>query len=260
MMHHQICRIALTGMIMLLIGFPLRHGHATEWVDSYDRLLNKYVSNDGVRYRLWKGNASDLIALENVVNAIGIHEINGAAQQEKLAFYLNAYNAWILYHILQDYPTGGPGGGGFFGRNRFFKSRSIVVAGEKLSFQRLENQRIRSVFREPRIHFALNCDSTSCPPLLNRAFQAESLNEDLDSLTRAFLNHNPNGVQLDHQNQIVYLSKLFDWFEDDFSLEQGGDTRSFINSFRNSAIPTNYKIKYLKYDWSLNSMKPEEGR
>ena len=221
------------------------------WMVSYDELLKKYVTPDGVKYQEWKENLSDLHELQQVVQIIGRSALETYSKQEKLAFYLNAYNAWILFHIIQDYPTKGPGGGGLWGRNRFFKKKHILVAGKKMSFAYLENTIIRKQFKEPLIHFGLNCASRSCPPLHPKVFTGDSVKQTLDSLARSFLNNNSHGLQMDHENKVVKVSKIFDWFEKDF--KDSGGIRSFLNGYR--AIPSHYKIKFQSYDWSLNRVE-----
>ena len=221
------------------------------WVASYDALLNKYVKPDGVRYGPWKKSNEDRGALRKVITEIGSQSLKGMSKNEKLAFYLNAYNAWILHRILQDYPTDGPGGGGLIGRNRFFKSKNVRVAGSKTSFHALENDVIRPEFNEPRIHFALNCASASCPPLHRRAFRAVGLNETLDRLTREFINQNSKGVRVMKGGREVAVSKIFDWYEDDF--DKG--TLSYINRYRREELSTDVKLTFQDYDWSLNESK-----
>lgn len=221
------------------------------WVESYDGLLKKYVTPEGVKYHEWKKNLSDLQQIRQVVLNIGRTKLEKYSKEEELAFYLNAYNAWILFHILQDYPTKGPGGGGFWGRNRFFKKKHILVAGKKMSFAHLENSIIRIQFKEPLIHFGLNCASRSCPPLHHKAFAGDSVMQTLDELARSFLNKNNYGVDVDHEKKVVHVSKIFDWFEKDFN--ESGGIRSFLGLYGN--IPSHYKIKFQSYDWSLNRVK-----
>jgi hypothetical protein len=221
------------------------------WIDDYEALLQKYVTPKGVRYKAWHRSKTDIAALDKVIAAIAVQSLAKLDREERLAFYLNAYNAWILHRILQDYPTNGPGGGGFFGRNRFFKSNVLKVAGSKTSFSDLENEIIRPKFAEPRIHFALNCASKSCPPLHTLAFRKETLDATLTALTTAFVNENPNGVKLVDGGKKVQLSKIFDWYEDDFN----GGQITYINRFRKSKISGAAKVEFQDYSWNLNEAR-----
>ncbi|MEZ5299433.1 MAG: DUF547 domain-containing protein [Verrucomicrobiales bacterium] len=241
---------ALAALACMAVA-PHAAAQDPSWQDLYDGLLKKYVTDSGVKYKAWHADAADRKSLGGVVWAIGRESLAGKSRDEKLAFYLNAYNAWILHEILSDYPTGGPGGGGFFGRNKFFKSREIKVAGKATTFHDLENEIIRPAFHEPRIHFALNCASASCPPLRAAAFRADTLDATLDQLTRAFVSENASGVAVEGGDAEV--SKIFDWYEDDF--EGAGGVRAFINKYRRSPLPADADIDFQDYDWSLNAAK-----
>ena len=222
---------------------------ASAWESSYDTLLQKYVKGAGVDYASWHKNAADRKALSDVTGAIASESLSGKSKDEKLAFYLNAYNAYILDKIFDEYPTEGPGGGGFFGRNKVFKSLKFTVAGKTTNFSALENDIIRPVFNEPRIHFALNCASDSCPPLHDKAFTAENLDATLTLLTKNFVNNDPDGVKV--EGGTAYISKIFDWYADDF--KAAGGARSYINKYRTSPIPA--KVKFQEYKWTLNAAK-----
>jgi hypothetical protein len=226
------------------------------WVDSYNRLLSDYVSEGGVDYKTWHSRAEDVKALDEVRKGVAAEKLEGKSEDEKLAFYLNAYNALILYRILDSYPTKGPGGGGFLGRNRFFKAKNLMVAGKKTSFHLLENETIRPTFKEPRIHFALNCASKSCPPLHLKAFDAETLDATLDQLARAFLNGNEQGLKLSSNGKLVNVSKIFDWYEDDFTTD--GRLLVFINGYRDEKIEGDPNVRFQTYSWKLNQAGPQE--
>lgn len=221
------------------------------WVDDYDMLLGKYVTPRGVKYKSWHASSADRRALKKVITRISKEKLSGKSRDEQLAFYLNAYNAWILHRILQDYPTDGPGGGGFFGRRKFFGSENITVAGKKTSFSLLENKIIRPRFKEPRTHFALNCASASCPPLNTRAFRGETLDETLDALTRNFINKNRKGVIAKNGGKKLEVSKIFDWYQEDFR----GGTVTYLNKYRTKKLPKNAKVSFQKYHWTLNETR-----
>jgi hypothetical protein len=216
------------------------------WVADYGRLLDKYATPSGVKYAEWKNNAADMQTLRGVVVAIGSANVSGLGQKEQLAFYLNAYNAWILHEALGKYPTKSVKDTLF----TFFTSKRIKVAGQQTSFKRLEDDIIRAKFDEPRIHVALNCASESCPPLLSEPFRAEKLDEQLEKLARGFVNSN-RGVNVSGNGKTAELSEIFDWYKDDFK----GGVVEFINKRRSKPLPPDVKISYQKYDWSLNEAR-----
>ena len=214
------------------------------WVEDYESLLRKYVSGSGVRYQAWKAQPADVAKLRGVTGAIGRQSVRGMSRNDQLAFYLNAYNAWILQVALEKYPVKSLKKSEW----RFFKKDRIVVAGKKMSFDDLEHGLIRPRFAEARVHFALNCAARSCPPLHGKAFRGKTLDRTLDSLTRTHLHH-WRGVS--ESKGKVYVSKLFDWFEKDF-VQSGGSVRGFIEKYRK--LPRDVD-GYLDYDWSLNEAR-----
>jgi hypothetical protein len=220
---------------------------ADNWTDTYDRLLKKYVSGGGVKYAAWKTSAGDLKDIQSVVDGIASANIGSMARNEQLAFYINAYNAWILHEALDKYPTKSVKDTFF----TFFTGKRIKVAGEQTSFNALEKETIRSKFSEPRVHFALNCASQSCPPLSTDAFRGSNLEAQLEKLSRNFVN-TPKGVTYQDGAKTVELSKIFDWYKDDF--KEGGPI-AFINKRRSKPVPNDVKISYQDYNWGLNEVK-----
>ena len=220
---------------------------SASWEETYDALLQKYVQGAGVDYAGWHKNGADRKALTGITGAIAAENLSGKSKDEKLAFYINAYNANILDKILDEYPTDGPGGGGYFGRNKFFKKLDFQVAGKTTNFSALENEIIRPTFNEPRIHFAINCASDSCPKLHDRAFTAENLDGLLTELTKHFVNDDPDGVTV--KGGTAYISKIFDWYAEDF--KAAGGAKSYINQYRDTPITGD--VKFQSYKWTLNA-------
>lgn len=218
------------------------------WVAEYGRLLGKYATPNGVRYAAWKSNAADVQALDSIVNAIAAQNVSGMPQKEQLAFYLNAYNAWIIHEVLEKYPTKSIKDTLF----TFFTGKRIKVAGEEMSFNRLEKDIIIPRFKEPRIHVALNCASQSCPPLLGETFRADKLDGQLERLAKGFVNSD-RGVRVAGDNKSAALSKIFDWYKDDFAA--GGGAVGFVNKRRTPPLPDGVKITYQDYDWALNDAR-----
>ncbi len=221
---------------------------ADNWTENYAGLLRKYVTSSGVKYAAWKGNAADLQGLQTVVDAIANENFSAMSKPEQLAFYLNAYNAWILHEALGKYPTKSVKDLAF----TFFTGKRIKVAGQQTSFQALEKETIRSKFKEPRVHFALNCASRSCPPLGTEPFRGDKLDAQFEKLARPFVNSD-RGVRVGSDNKSAALSKIFDWYKDDFKAD--GGALSFINKRRATPLPNDNKISYQDYDWSLNEAK-----
>jgi len=216
------------------------------WQSDFSSLLAKYAKPSGVNYNGWAKNSGDLEKLQGVVNAIAGGEPTGSSD-DKLAWYLNAYNAWILHLFLEDHPKSNTNA---LKRNAFFGKDNIVVAGEEMSLNRLEHEIIRPTFKEARVHFALNCAAASCPPLRSEAYTGAQLDQQLQEQADAFINDNPAGVQLD--GKTAKVSEIFKWFSEDFD---NGDIKGYINKFRDEKLGDKVKIGYLNYDWSRNEAK-----
>jgi hypothetical protein len=238
---------ALTLVLWLLLYSPMFGTEA--WEATYTRLLQKYVRTSGVQYSVWKQNSADVQALKEIINQIGT---NGPSSQERdaqLAYYINAYNALVLWGVLDHYPIRSVRDiAPFYG---FFWSNNITVAGKKTSLYALERRLLIPRFQEPRIHFAINCASRSCPPLRSEAYTASRLDEQLDEMTRAFLNNSSEAIKPIGNGYAV--SKIFDWYKDGFAAS--GGIVAFINKYRKEPIPPDAKISFQDYNWSLNEVR-----
>ena len=213
----------------------------------YGELLAEYVADGGVRYAAWHADADDLQALREVVGFYaGTRPPDG--RSAALAWHLNAYNAWILHNILDKYPTDGPLDGEMF----FFHGDRIRISGEKTSFDHLEQDVIRKRFDEPRIHFALNCASQSCPPLHHEPFTAANLDGTLERLTRAFINDHPQGV-VAGDARTVRVSKVFEWYAADFGGKQG--IIPYVNRYREQPVAASAELEFMDYSWQLNETR-----
>ena len=168
------------------------------------------------------------------------------SKDDQLAFYINAYNAWILHGAIEKYPTKSVKDTFF----RFFTADNIKVAGKQTSFKRLEDDVIRGKFHNPGVHFALNCASRSCPPLDREPFKGDGLDGKLDQLARGFIN-SEKGVKYEESNKTAQVSAIFDWYKNDFP----GGALAFINKHREKPLPEGTKLSFQKYDWSLNEAK-----
>ena len=231
--------------ILLAVILAAPHATAAGSQADYSRLLAKYVTPAGVKYADWKANADDMKALQGVVDAIAAAPAPSGKGQPQLAFYINAYNAWILHEALAKYPTKSVKDTLF----TFFTGSRIVVAGEKMSLNKLEKEIIRPKFNEPRVHFALNCASRSCPPLRAEPYDGAKLEAQLDEQTRAYVTSD-RGVKA--SGDSAQLSKIFDWYKEDFGGEPG--VAAFLAKYRGGKGKF-AKTTFQEYDWSLNEAK-----
>lgn len=207
----------------------------------YDALLRKYVSTDGrVNYKAMKSRQAEL---EQYLAWLEEQKPSEMSKDAALAFWINAYNAFTIKLILDNYPVSSITD--LDGGNPWDVKR-IGLDGRTLSLNQIENEIIRPQFNEARIHFAVNCAAKSCPPLMNKAWTADSLEEDFERQTRNFINDNKFNVI---SSGSVKISKIFEWYASDFD-----DIISFLNNYSNTRINDNAKVDYLEYDWALNSL------
>jgi hypothetical protein len=220
--------------------------------DSYDfheyknlnSLLSTYVSYGGnVNYAGIKANKGKL---EEVIKEF---EANFPASDwssaQKLTFWINAYNVYTIKLVVDNYPTSSI-------TNITAKpwhKKFIKLNGSTYSLNQIENEIIRKRFNEPRIHFALNCASKSCPILLNKAYTPGTVYGKMTTQTKRFLNDASKNT---YGKKEVQISKIFDWYQEDFT--KGGKTVfDFINKYRTGDDPLDkQKITYQEYSWDLN--------
>ena len=216
----------------------------------WNKLLQEYVDTLGyVDYIGFKQSENELDQYLEALSSTNPYS-DKWTEMERLAFWINAYNAFtiklILDHLplesIKDIKQGIP----FV--NSVWDIRFFNISGKKFDLNRIEHRILRKKFAEPRIHFAINCASISCPKLLNEAYVPEKLEGQLNEAAVDFLSDSSkNVISPDH----ILISKIFRWFKGDFIQEM--NLISFINQFSNIEVNQTAKIEYLDYNWSLNS-------
>ena len=236
---------------------------STQGVDhaAWTALLQKYVvaGADGlnrVRYATFKAESQP--ALKAYVKALESAKVTGLDRAEQFAFWANLYNAKTVDIILDAYPvksikdislgggvvasiTGGP-----------WKAKVLTVEGQKLSLDDIEHKILRVYFKDPRVHYAVNCASFGCPNLGREAFTGANLEVSLDAGAAAYINHE-RGIAVSGGN--VKASSIYKWFAEDF----GGDAKGVLAHARKYASPElKQKLESITgiadygYDWNLN--------
>jgi len=167
-------------------------------------------------------------------------------RNEKLAFWINTYNILAIKVVIDHAPLKSiRDAGSFF--SPVWKKPAGMIAGKQRSLHEVEHEILRTM-GEPRIHFAIVCASVSCPDLRREAYRAATLDAQLDDQTRRFLNTPGKGMKISGNN--IYISKIFDWFADDFTASGGVD--AFVRKYRTEKPLATDSLTYLDYDWSLN--------
>ena len=235
---------ALLVTVCLLASPAPCAAQATD-VQPWQAVLSAYVTDDGgFRYAALQRNAEHRASLDRFVASIGRAHPDGWSRDARIAFYVNAYNALTVKAVIDRWPVDSvrrvPG---FIDRARH------RVAGRAMTLNELENDILRR-FGEPRIHFAINCASRSCPPLSRRAYTAANLERQLARQTRDFVRRTTR-----RRGDAVEVSRIFEWYGEDFGGESG--VRRFVasrldRSLAAAARDDDTPIRYARYDWAIN--------
>ncbi len=279
-------RSPVSGCVLLLWGWVAASAapatpaasprEATFSSEAYARVLSKHVDDRGlVDYRGLKADPADLDAFLVALARLDPGVYGGWSDREKIAFWINAYNALTLRVIADHYPIRAS-----VLRSLVYPRNSIrqipgvwteltfEVLGRSVTLDEIEHAILRKEFREPRIHMALVCAARSCPPLRREPYAGEVLDRQLEDQTRRFL-ADTEKFRLDEAARTVYLSPIFEWFGEDFLAAYGPgrigsgrtDAERAVLSFVAQRLPSGpgrklaqrrWTVSYLDYDWSLN--------
>jgi len=219
----------------------------TLWTD----LLNKHVKDNGrVDY---KGIIKDSVDFNAFLELVETHHPNEKnwSSDEQLAYWINAYNAFTVKLILDNYPVESikdiKSGVPFI--NSVWDIDFIEIEGIQYSLGNIEHGIIRKNFDEPKIHFAVNCASVSCPNLINEAYSPKKLDAQLTQVAKDFL-YNTSKNNLDGEK--LEISKIFNWYKSDFV--KNGSVPEYIQQFVKEDVASK-NISYLDYDWNLNDVE-----
>lgn len=257
-----ICALALMPLLIVAAAEEKKKGFDhSRWAD----VLKEHVEDGWVDYAALKKDTSQLSAYLADLAKTDLKKLD---HDEQIALYVNAYNAFTVKLIteyyqriksIRDIPAG------IFSRKRW-KDERWNIGGRTYSLSEIEHDVLRSKFKEPRVHYALNCASISCPPLWGEPYEGEKLDEQLDAAAKAF-QINPKGFRLDRAQRVVYLSRIHHWYRKDFE-EAADSVLRYVAKYAPRetaefllANEKDLKINYMHYDWRLNDVKsrpPEE--
>lgn len=253
-------------ILFLLILLSLQNNH-TLW----DKLLKKYVTVGNfedmdlnvVDYSSFRKDKD----FQDYINILENWNMNNLTFYEKQALFINGYNAYAI-KIVVDYPCKVK-----FGKYCFpiqsirdistltesvWKMKFAKIGGETYSLDDIEKDNLLNItHNKPGIHYSIVCASASCPNLRNEAYLAEKLDQQLKDQEDLFLQDGKKGYLLDKVKNIVYLSKLFQWYDSDFKSSPNDTTIDYlIQKVKDKDyLVENYKlikINFMNYSWKLN--------
>jgi hypothetical protein len=233
--------------IPLLFSITCNNAQSNKFDHSIiDALLSVNVDENGmVDYAVFKNNNE----FNNYIRAIESADISGFSKEDKLAFYINAYNATVIKNVIDHLPINSP-----MDVDGFFNKIKHTIAGKEITLDELEHQYALKI--EPVLsHFGLVCAAISCPKLIRTAYKSENVFKQLEENGRVYFNDSDKN-RLDRGNNILYLSEIFKWFQDSFVKKYGSlkeTAMHFMNESDAKFLKENdITIKYMKYNWQLN--------
>ncbi len=230
------------SFFVLFISHVCFYGQSS-FFQKVDKFLYENVRNGFVNYSNIENKNE---ALNQLVKDIEKYSLNDLDKNERLAFYINAYNILVIKQIINHLPLESP-----LDYSQFFDDKFFLLEGEQRSLNELENTIIRPQFNDARIHFVLVCGAVGCPPIIPNAYFPNTVQEQLSERTTAALDH-PLFTRV--KASEVELSEIFKWYASDF----GSSTHSiiqFINQYKSNKISENSTLSYYPYDWKINKQK-----
>jgi hypothetical protein len=235
-----------TLLTVLLVSFSVFGYSNQKTLDHklWNQLLQKHVDNKGnVDY---KGFLKDRKQLKKYLDHLSQNPPKKSwSKNEKLAYYINAYNAFTVELILERYPVKS-----IKDIRRPWKIKFIQIGDQTLSLDDIEHNILRNM-NEPRIHFAINCASVSCPILHNEAFIPSKLEQQLELVTKNFIKSAENIIT---ENELR-LSKIFQWYENDYLVNGIRSLAHYVSQYTDVKINPNARVRFLDYNWDLNEKK-----
>jgi len=219
-------------------------------VESYGALLRRYAPAGKVDYGELKKR--DWARLDRLYRGLAGEDLRELATPDaELAFWMNAYNLIVLRSATKAYPVKD-----IWAANKDFFKTPHAVARQRLSLDDIEQKKIREKFKDARIHFGVHCGSKSCPLLASKPYTAENVQEKLDLHARLFVDNEAN-VVFDDTAGVLRLSKLFQWYAEDF-VRDAGSVEKFVAKYlplekQKVLASREWKLEYIPYDWGLNA-------
>lgn len=247
-------------LLLALVGAaPAAAQPSDDAYGDYVALLERYVDDGEIDYARWKAEAPH--EWDRFLDWLATADPSDWTIDERRAFWINAYNARTIEGVLERYPLDSVKDVGFLGgRIRgFFSREEHPVAGEDRTLDEIEKEiLLTEPLYDPRIHFALVCASRGCPKLRREPYRAGRLDTQFDFQARTYLN-SPAGSRLVRNARVLQLSRIFDWYRDDFA-EAAGSVRAYVARYltgpvREAALDGDVGLEHLEYDWSLNDRR-----
>ena len=259
----------ILGLLCLLALSTFAHGAPSGAAEfdqthaAWTRVLQEHQRGANLNYGALKRDRSGLDAYLKNLEGVRAEEFSKWKRADRYAFWINAYNAYTVRIVVDNYPVDSIKS---IGKEGTIWDRAFIdlaplfpkAKGKRLSLNDIEHQILRPEFKDARVHAAVNCASIGCPPLRKEAFTGEGLDGQLDSVVRAWLaDATRNGF--DSETQRAQVSQVFDWFKDDFVRDAGSVTKWLARyapkKHQEWLLRDRAALSFLDYDWKLNDAK-----
>ncbi len=255
---HFMKNIIFTSALFILLsgcGIHIKGKEPVYPLDAWTALLQKHVNEKGLVD--YKGFIADKALLQSYLDELSAKPPAATwTDNDKIAYWLNAYNAFTIKLIVDHYPVKSIKDLGAKRQIIFINTpwdiKFFKIGGKTMTLNRIEHRILRNQFTEPRIHFALNCASLSCPKLRREAYVGSKLDMQLTSQAKEFLS-DPSRNKLDKQTPKV--SSIFSFYGKDMKKWSGKSLIDYINLYAPVKINKDAELDYLDYDWNLNDQK-----
>lgn len=252
--------LVLPALLALPPTAPARAQEGPVDYSAWNQLLGKYYDpTRGMNYKALKANDSPTLA--RLRQKMATVDVAALPKNDQFAYWINLYNISAVATVVDGYPVKSirdlstdP-----IIRLNVFKKETIAIKGGKISLDTIENEKIRPVFKDPRIHFAINCAAKTCPPIRPEAYIGARIGGQLDDQARKFLNGTYGAkFEKDGDSLTVNVTKIMDWFKDDFE-KWGGGRAAFLHKYVPAdkqkmldAAKGKVDFEFAPYDWALN--------
>ena len=222
----------------------------------WDDLAAAYVDEKGlVDYAAWHGSAEDRAKLDAYLEAFAPEPAEAARGDDKIASLINAYNAFTVQFILENYPTES-----IRLLDDPFDGKRHLVGGQEISVDDIEHEMLRPLIGW-KVHSVVVCAARSCPPLLNRAYFANDWGAKMEERYRVWLaREDLNTYDPDRGRRgTVDISRIFNWYSEDFEGDHSIEAvlgRCGPEPYRSFLRGGGYRVRYQSYHWGLNDQGP----
>lgn len=223
------------------VSFSVTAQDLNTFFDKANTFFKTNVSNGKVAYDAIYSNPAQLNEVLKIAEGISVTKDDAKNYQ---AFWINAYNLSVIKGLIDKYPTKSP-----LDHAGFFDKTKHSLGGKSITLNDIEHKLLRGQFNDARFHFVLVCGAVGCPPLISKAYMADTLDSQLETQTKKAING--SFIKVNTKKNRVQVSQIMEWYKGDFTME-GADEIDFINKYRTEKLEGKWKLSYFPYNWTIN--------